>query len=60
MLLPVTCIDICVRDRVPAVDHHSVTHIDSHMACAAGVIGPLEENQVAGSCVRTRYRRTHA
>ena len=52
MLLPVACVDICVGDRVPAVDHHPVAHIDSHMACAAGIIGALEENQVAGSCIR--------
>ena len=52
VLLPVACVDICVGDRVPTMDHHSVTHIDSYMACAAGVIGALEEYQVAGPCIR--------
>ena len=52
VLLPVACVDVCVGDRVPAMDHHPVTHIDSHMACAAGVIGALEEDQVAGPCIR--------
>ena len=52
VLLPVACVDICVGDRVPAVDHHPVAHIDSHMACAAGIVGALEEYQVAGPCIR--------
>ena len=51
VLLPVACVDVCVGDRVPAMDHHPVTHIDSHMACAAGIVSPLKENQVAGPCI---------
>ncbi len=34
------------------MDHHTVTYIDSYMACAAGIIGALEEYQVAGPCIR--------
>ena len=52
VLLPVACVDICVGDRVPAMDHHTVTYIDSYMACAAGIVGALEEYQVAGPCIR--------
>ena len=48
MLLPVRGIDICVRDRGPTVDHHSVTHIQPHMGGPGGVISPLEKDQVAG------------
>ena len=33
------------------MDHHPIAYIDSHMACAAGIVGALEENQVAGSCI---------
>ena len=44
MLLPVTCIDICVGNRVSTMDHHSIAYIDSHMACAAGIVSALEEN----------------
>ena len=33
------------------MDHHPVTHIDSHMACAAGIVGSLEEDQVARPCI---------
>ena len=33
------------------MNHHSVAHIDSHMADARCVIGSLEENEVAGSGV---------
>ena len=51
MALPVTRIDVCVGDRIPAMDHHPISHVDPHMACAAGVIGPLEENQVPRPCV---------
>ena len=29
------------------MDHHSVTHIDTYMGSTDGVIGSLEENQVA-------------
>lgn len=52
MALPVACIDIRVRDRVAAVDHHSIPHINPHVACAAGVVGALEENQIPRPCVR--------
>ena len=51
MALPVTRIDVCVGDRIPAMDHHPISHVDPHMACTAGVIGPLEENQVPRPCV---------
>lgn len=51
MLLPVACIDVGIRDRVSAVDHHSISYIDPYMACAAGIVGPLEEDQVARFCI---------
>ena len=36
VIAKVGCVDVRVGDRVPTVDHHSITDIDSHMACAAG------------------------
>ena len=44
MLLPVACIDVCIRDRVSTVDHHSISYIDPYMACAAGIVGSLEKD----------------
>ncbi len=54
MALPVTCIDICVRDRVPAVDHHSIADINADMRSACGLIGPFKEDQIAGSGIGRR------
>ena len=48
MALPIVGVDTCVRNGVAAMDHHAVAHIDPHVACAAGVVGALEEDQVAG------------
>lgn len=60
MLLPVTCIDTCVGNRIPAVDHHSISHIDAYVRCAACIIGPLEKDQVARLCLFSGHRRTHS
>lgn len=47
MRLPVRGFDRCIGNRISAMDHHSVAHIDTYVGSTAGVIGSLEENQVA-------------
>ncbi len=32
------------------MNHHAVSNVNSHMACAGSVVGALKENQVAGLC----------
>ena len=56
MGLPVACIDVRVGNRVPAVDHHSPAHIDTHMGDARRVVGPHKKDQVAGFCLGAGYR----
>ena len=51
MLLPVGRVDGCVGNRVAAVNHHAVADINANVTCTRGVIGFLEENQVAGPCI---------
>lgn len=56
MLLPVVRIDTGVFDGVARVDHHAVSHIDTHMGNrAVAVIGFRKENQISGPCVSGRY-----
>ena len=38
--------------------HHVVSHIDAHMGRAGGVIGALEEHQIAGAQVGGGHPRT--
>ena len=57
MLLPVTCFNAGVLNRVPTVDHHAIAHIDAHMGGVGGVIGVLKEDEVAGSRRRGRDGR---
>ena len=51
MRLPVARLNGSVRNRVSAMDHHSVAYIDTDVRCTGGIISALEENQVA------RFRR---
>ncbi len=60
MLLPVWCVDVGVGNGVAAVDHHAVTDIDAHMGGPSGVVGSLEEDQVAGPGVGGGYRGADA
>ena len=43
MALPVTCVNVCVRDRISAVDHHPVANIDSHMGSPCRVVRKIDE-----------------
>ena len=52
MLLPVGRCYAGILDRVPAVDHHVIAHIDSHMACTRRIVSPLEKDQVSRLCFR--------
>ena len=40
------------------MEHHIVAHIDAHMGRAGGVIGALEEHQIAGAQVGGGHPRT--
>ena len=42
------------------MEHHIVAHIDAHMGRAGGVIGALEEHQIAGAQVGGGHPRTDA
>lgn len=55
MLLPVTCVDACILDRIAAVDHHPIAHIDAYMGSAGCIVGALEEYQITGSGICRRY-----
>ena len=46
--LPVACIQVGILDRVAAVQHHPVAHIDAHMGYAAGVVSAHKKHQVTG------------
>ena len=48
MRLPVACVEICVLDRVAAMDHHAVANIDSDVRCTGRIIRSLEEHQITG------------
>ena len=39
---------------VAAVDHHVVPDVNADKRCAAGIVGPLEKDQVARLCLGTR------
>ena len=54
MALPVGRIDAGVGNGVAAVDHHTIADIDANVRRANGVIGFLEEDQVAGLRIRRR------
>lgn len=53
--LPVAGVQIGVGNRVSAMQHHSIAHINTHMGDTAGVIGAHEEHQITGLGVG--YRR---
>ena len=48
---PVAGVDARVLDRIAAVDHHVVPDVNADMRCAAGIVGPLEKDQVARLCL---------
>ena len=47
MRLPVARLNRSVRNRVSAMDHHSVAYIDTDVRCTGGIISALEENQIS-------------
>ena len=47
MLLPVIRFDRSVRNRVSAVDHHTIADINTNVRCTGGIISALEENQIS-------------
>ena len=49
---------LCIRDRISAVDHHIVTDVDTHMADTGGIIRSGEKHQSARLDVGRGYRRT--
>ena len=48
MGLPIAAVQIRIRNRIPAVQHHGIAYINTHMRNARRVISPREEHQVAG------------
>ena len=48
MLLPITRIEVGVRNRVATVQHHGIAHIDADMGNAGGVVGADKKHKVAG------------
>ena len=48
MGLPVARIQVGILDGIAAMQHHPVTHIDTHMGHAGCVVGAHEEHQIAG------------
>ena len=48
MLLPITRIEVGVRNRVATVQHHGIAHINADMGNAGGVVGADEKYKVAG------------
>lgn len=41
------------------MDHHSVTHINTNVRCAGGIIGALEEDKVSRLCFTFRDNVAH-
>ena len=58
MFLPIFRVEVCVRDRVAAVQHDGIAHIDTAMAHAGGIVGSLEKHKVARFDLRRRNRST--
>ena len=48
MALPVLGVDNGVRNRVSAVDHPIVAHIDAYMGDSGGVVGALKKIKSPG------------
>ena len=44
MGLPITCVEIGVPDGITAIEHPSVTHIDTAMSNARYIVGSGEEH----------------
>ena len=55
MFLPICRTDIRILDGIAAVDHHVVSHIDSHMAGSRRIVSTLKENQISRFCFGRRY-----
>ena len=58
MRLPVAVVEVGVLYGVAAMDHHSVPNIDTDVACSGSVVGSLEEYEIAGFDVGSRYSGT--
>jgi len=56
MFLPIFRVEVCVRDRVAAVQHDGIAYIDTAMAHAGGIVGALEKHKVARFDLRRRNR----
>ena len=52
--MPVGRIDAGIRNRITAVDHHSVADIDANVRRADGIIGFFKEDQVTRLCICRR------
>ncbi len=50
MLLPVTCFNRSIRDRVSTVNHHPIADINTNVRCTGGIISALEEDKVSRLC----------
>ena len=48
MCLPVACGDVCILDRISAVQHFIIAYIDPDVRSSCSVIGSLEEDQITG------------
>jgi len=53
MTLPIRCVDRGVFNGITAVDHLTVSGIDSYVRYrVTGIVCSREENDVSGSCLR--------
>ena len=50
MLLPVTCFNRSIGNRVSTVNHHPIADINTNVRCAGGIISALEEDKVSRFC----------
>lgn len=55
MLLPVGRVDAADFHGIAAMNHLPISQIDADMGGSAGIVGSLEEDQVAGSCLGCGY-----
>ena len=55
MLLPVRTCNACILNRIPAMNHHVISYINSNMARSRRIISSLEKDQIARLCIRWRY-----
>ena len=55
LLLPVRTCNACILNRIPAMDHHVISYINSNMARSRRIISFLEKDQISRLCIRWRY-----